>query len=63
MLNRILAALLAEQGLDVVANTSERHQGFFNVFNGAGSFDVEQLFADWGAALEIEAATTGYSEQ
>lgn len=28
-----------------------------------GAFDVERLFADWGAPLEIEAATTRRSEQ
>ena len=61
--NGLLAALLAEQGLDAVANASADHQGFFHVFNGAGGFDVERLFADWGAPLEIEAATTGHSEQ
>jgi hypothetical protein len=32
--NGLLAALLAEQGLDAVANASADHQGFFHVFNG-----------------------------
>ena len=47
--NGLLAALLAEQGFDADAGAFEHLQGFVNV-------DVERLFADWIAPLEIEAA-------
>ncbi len=55
--NGLLAALLAEQGFEAAADVFERHQGFSNVLDGPGPFDVERLFADWAAPLEIEAAT------
>ena len=61
--NGLLAALLAERGLEAAVNASEGHQGFLNVLNVPGTFDVERLFADWTVPLEIEAATTAYSEQ
>jgi 2-methylcitrate dehydratase PrpD len=55
--NGLLAALLAEQGFDAAADVFEHHQGFLNVCDGQGTFDVERLFADWAAPPEIEAAT------
>jgi MmgE/PrpD N-terminal domain len=47
--NGLLAALLAEQGFDAAADAFERLQGCVNV-------DVERLFTDWIAPLEIGAA-------
>jgi 2-methylcitrate dehydratase PrpD len=47
--NGLLAALLAEQGFDAAADAFEHLEGFDNV-------DVERLFADWIASLEIGAA-------
>ena len=46
----LLAALLAEQGFDTDADAFEHLQGFLKV-------DVERLFANWTAPLEIEAAS------
>lgn len=48
--NGLLAALLAEQGFDAGADVSEQ-----SFLNGPDAFDVERLFADWAAPLEIEA--------
>jgi 2-methylcitrate dehydratase PrpD len=52
--NGLLAALLAERGLDANPSVFEHHQGFFNVFNGPGNFDAGKLLAGWGAPLEVE---------
>lgn len=53
----VLAALLAEQGFTANPAAFEHDQGFLNVFNGPGTFDVARIFADWGAPLEIEDPT------
>lgn len=55
--NGLLAALLAQRGFDANEAALEHHQGFLNVFNGAGTFDAEKLFEDWAAPLEIEGET------
>ena len=55
--NGLLAALLAQRGFDANEFALEHHQGFLNVFNGAGTFDAEKLFQDWAAPLEIEGET------
>ena len=31
----------------------EHGQGFFEVFNGAGNYDANRLFAGWAAPLDI----------
>lgn len=49
----LFAALLAERGFDSSHNVFEHHQGFLDVFNGPGTYDIERMFAGWGAALEI----------
>jgi 2-methylcitrate dehydratase PrpD len=53
--NGLLAALLAEGGFDAATDTLEHQQGFLNVFNGPGTFDIEKLFENWGEPWEIEA--------
>jgi 2-methylcitrate dehydratase PrpD len=60
--NGLLAALLAEGGYDAASNAYEHHQGFLNVFNGPGTFDIEKAFANWGEPLEIEADTIGLKQ-
>ncbi len=52
--NGLFAALLAEGGFDANPEAFEHHQGFFNVFNGPGTYDAAKLLEDWGAPLEIE---------
>ena len=60
--NGLLAALLAEGGYDAAANVFEHAQGFLNVFNGPGTFDIDRLFAGWAAPLEIEAPSIGLKQ-
>ena len=55
--NGLLAALLAQRGFDANPFALEHSQGFLNVFNGPGTFDVSKLFEDWASPLEIEGAT------
>ena len=55
--NGLLAALLAQGGFDANPFALEHEQGFLNVFNGAGTFEVSKLFEDWASPLEIEGAT------
>ncbi len=52
--NGLFAALLAESGYDANHAAFEHHQGFLNVFNGPGNYDVSRLLQDWGTPLEIE---------
>ena len=51
--NGLMAVLLAEQGFDANAGVLEHHQGFFNVFNGPGTYAAERLFDDWCDPLEV----------
>jgi 2-methylcitrate dehydratase PrpD len=51
--NGLTAALLAEAGYDANHLAYEHHQGFFNVFNGPGLFDMEKALDGWGEDLEI----------
>jgi 2-methylcitrate dehydratase PrpD len=55
--NGLLAALLAEGGFEAATDVLEHSQGFLNVFNGPGTFDVGKLFENWGAPWEIEASS------
>ncbi len=52
--NGLLAALLAAGGFEANPGVFEHHQGFFNVFNGPGLFDMDKALDGWGAPLEIE---------
>ncbi|MDF2812032.1 MAG: putative MmgE/Prp family protein, partial [Microvirga sp.] len=60
--NGLLAALLAEGGFEAADDVFEHHQGFLNVFNGPGTFDIEKLFANWGEPWEIEATSIGLKQ-
>lgn len=51
--NGVMAALLARDGFTAEAKAFEHHQGFFNVFNGPGNFDMDRIFENWGAPLDI----------
>lgn len=53
----LLAAYLARGGFDANPAAMEHHQGFFNVFNGPGTFDPAPLQRNWDGPLEIEAPT------
>ena len=54
--------LLAEGGFDAADDVFEHHQGFLNVFNGPGTYDVDKLFENWGAPWEIEATSIGLKQ-
>ena len=50
----LLSALLAREGFTANPAAFEHPQGFFEVFNGAGTYDPARIFADWAAPLELE---------
>jgi 2-methylcitrate dehydratase PrpD len=50
----LLAARLAAEGFTGNADAFEHHQGFLEVFNGAGNYDVGRILAKWGTPWEIE---------
>lgn len=52
--NGLFAALAAEQGFDASPVAFEHHQGFLDVFNGPGTYDVERALENWGEPLEME---------
>jgi 2-methylcitrate dehydratase PrpD len=49
----LLAALLAREGLTANAGALEDPQGFFNVYNGPGTFDADRLLADFAEPLDL----------
>ncbi len=50
----LLAARLAAEGFTGNADALEHHQGFLEVFNGAGNYDIDRILAKWGTPWEIE---------
>jgi len=51
--NGLFAALLAEQDFTANAGAFEHKQGFLDVFNGPGTYDVARVLAQWGAPFDI----------
>lgn len=51
--NGLIAALLAQEGFTANLSVFEHKQGFLNVYNGPGTFDVERILANWGAPLML----------
>lgn len=49
----LMAALLAQQGFTANLEAFEHKQGFFNVFNGPGTFEVDRAISGWAAPLDI----------
>jgi 2-methylcitrate dehydratase PrpD len=60
--NGLFAALIAERGFDASASAFEHHQGFLDVFNGPGTYEVERMFEGWGEALEIADPSIGLKQ-
>lgn len=58
----LLAALMAERDFDANPQAMEHHQGFFNVFNGEGTFDTTALTEEWSDDLMIELPTIGIKQ-
>ena len=50
----LFAAYLAQQDYTANPLAFEHKQGYFNVFNGAGNFDAERIFAEWAKPFDIE---------
>jgi 2-methylcitrate dehydratase PrpD len=51
--NGLFAALLAEQDFTANAGAFEHKQGFLDVFNGPGTYDIARILAHWGAPFDI----------
>ncbi len=60
--NGLFAALIAEGGFEAADDVFEHHQGFLDVFNGPGNYDIEKMFENWGAPWEIEASSIGLKQ-
>ncbi len=56
------AALLASKGFTANLDAFEHKQGFFEVFNGAGTYDAEKILKDWGDPLDIVAPGACYKQ-
>ena len=51
--NGLLAALLAQEGMTANHDALEHKQGFFAVFNGAGTFDADRILAEWAKPFDL----------
>ena len=51
--NGLYAARLARAGFTAKPEALEHKQGFFNVFNGEGTYDASRIAARWAAPLDI----------
>jgi len=51
--NGVMATLLARDGFTANSECFEHKQGFLEVFQGQGTFDISKLFDDWAEPLEI----------
>jgi 2-methylcitrate dehydratase PrpD len=52
--NGLFAALMVHEGFTANPASLEARQGFLDVLNGPGTYDVDRILADWYASLEIE---------
>ena len=52
--NGLFAALMVQQGFTANPAALEARQGFLDVFNGPGTYDIDRILADWYAPLEVE---------
>jgi 2-methylcitrate dehydratase PrpD len=52
--NGLFAALMVKGGFTANPAALEAKQGFLDVFNGPGTYDVDRMLADWYAPLEVE---------
>src|SRR5262249_27210682 len=53
--NGLCAALLAKEGMPANHGALEHPQGFFAVYNGAGTFHPERILLEWGAPFDLAA--------
>ena len=60
--NGVFAALIAQRGFESNPEAMEHKQGWFEVFNGKGTYAAEKMFEGWGAPWEIEGAENGLKQ-
>ncbi|MCW5603968.1 MAG: MmgE/PrpD family protein [Burkholderiales bacterium] len=60
--NGLAATLLARRGFTANPGAFEHTQGFFNVYNGEGSYDARRILERWADPLEIVRPGAGYKE-
>lgn len=51
--NGILAALLSQRGTTANLEAFEHTYGFFNLFNGKGTYDVNAILENWDGQMEV----------
>ncbi|MEX2643644.1 MAG: MmgE/PrpD family protein [Acetobacterales bacterium] len=55
----LFAAQLAREGFTAQDAAFDHRQGFFELFNGAGTYDPEKAFENWAAPLDLEWPAVG----
>lgn len=58
----LMAVLIAQRGFEANPLAMEHHQGFFNVFNGEGTFDPAPLTSAWTTPLTVELPSIGIKQ-
>ncbi|MFD2441020.1 MmgE/PrpD family protein [Paracoccus kondratievae] len=51
--NAIMAALVTRRGMTANPEAFEHNYGFFNLFNGAGTYDVDAILNGWDGPMEV----------
>ena len=51
--NGIMAALITKRGMSASPEAFESTYGFFNLFNGEGTYDVDAILDGWDGTLEV----------
>lgn len=52
--NGLFAALMVQHGFTANPASLQAKQGFLDVFNGPGTYDIDRMPADWYQPLEVE---------
>jgi 2-methylcitrate dehydratase PrpD len=52
--NGLFAALMVQGGFTANPAALDAKQGFLDVFNGPGTYDIDRMLADWYTPLEVE---------
>ena len=51
--NAIMAALVTRRGMTANPEAFEHNYGFFNLFNGAGTYDADAILDGWDGPMEL----------
>ncbi|MBM3342775.1 MAG: MmgE/PrpD family protein [Betaproteobacteria bacterium] len=51
--NGLYAALMAKESFTAADDALEHHQGFFEMFNGAGNYDAQKALTTWANPLDL----------